>query len=90
MKKIYAKFTKERAPEFQIETAIYETEDGKKVSKRPLTDLAKEHVERMYQNYIYFCAHGSEYYTPLSEGRKGNYVFFYQGRHLLYPSSDGL
>ena len=79
LKKIYAKFTKERAPEFQIETAIYETEDGKKVSKRPLTDLAKEHVERMYQNYIYFCAHGSEYYTPCQKAGKEIMFSFIRG-----------
>ena len=70
MKKIYAKFTKERAKSFQIETAIYETEEGKKVSKRPLNDEAKEHVERMHQNYIYFRAHGSEYYAPCQKAGK--------------------
>lgn len=74
MKKVYAKFTRERAPKFQIETAIYEIEEGKKVSKRPLHEEAKEHVERMYQNYIYFCAHGSEYYTPCQKA--GREIFF--------------
>ena len=79
LKKVYTKFTKERAQKFQIETAIYETEEGKKVSKRPLTDQAKEHVERMYQNYIYFCAHGSEYYTPCQKAGKEIMFSFVKG-----------
>lgn len=55
MKKIYAKFTKERAWKFQIETAIYEKEDGEKiVEKRPLNPEAGKHMERMYDNYLFF------------------------------------
>lgn len=55
MKKIYAKFTKERAWEFQIETAIYEKEDGEKVvEKRPLNPEAGKHLARMYDNYLFF------------------------------------
>lgn len=79
MKKIYTKFTKERAQSFQIETAIYETEEGRKVSKRPLNDQAKEHIERMHQNYIYFRAHGSEYYAPCQKA----------GREILFSYIEG-
>lgn len=79
MKKIYAKFTRERAESFQIETAIYEGKDGKKVSKRPLNEKSKEHIEKMYENYIYFCAHGSEYYTPCQK----------DGREIFFPYIEG-
>ena len=44
MKKIYSKFTKERDKKFQIETAIYLTEDGKKtISKKALLPEGQEH-----------------------------------------------
>lgn len=61
MKKIYSKLTKERAEEFQIETAIYLENDGSKVvEKKPLTSKANEHVEKMYKNYIRFKEEGKE------------------------------
>lgn len=54
MKKIYSKFTRERAPQFQIETSIY-SEGGKKfAAKRPLTDAAAAHVAALHENYHYF------------------------------------
>ena len=51
MKKIYAKFTKERAEQFQIETGIYRTETGKKVIKMPLNEKCESHIQRIHENY---------------------------------------
>lgn len=51
MKKIYAKFTKERAEQFQIETGIYRTEIGKKVIKMPLNEKCESHIQRIHENY---------------------------------------
>ncbi|HIT90172.1 MAG TPA: hypothetical protein IAC41_07120 [Candidatus Merdenecus merdavium] len=53
-KKIYSKLTKERREEFQIETSIYKTHSGKKVTKSPLSKLAESHIEQIYDNYV-FC-----------------------------------
>ena len=51
MKKIYSKFTKERDRRFQIETAIYVTEDGKKaISKRALLPEGQEHIDGMEED----------------------------------------
>lgn len=55
MKKIYSKFTRERAPRFQIETAIYVGEDGSKcVKKHPLSPECEGHLDQIYQNYLFF------------------------------------
>ena len=65
MKKIYSKFTKERDKKFQIETAIYLTEDGKKtISKKALLPEGEEHIEKMLQNYQYFKNQGICLLTP--------------------------
>lgn len=75
MKKIYSKFTKERDRRFQIETAIYVTEDGKKaISKRALLPEGQEHIDNIYQNYQYFKEQGICLLTPCRMEHKA--VFF--------------
>jgi hypothetical protein len=65
VKKIYAKLTKERALPFQIETAIYEQEDGTKmVEKRPLSEAAQQHVKNMFEYYCLFQKTGIDYFLP--------------------------
>ena len=55
MKKIYSKLTKERDLIFQIETAIYEDQEGnRKVIKRPLNENAADHIKKLYDNYQHF------------------------------------
>ena len=55
MKKLYSKFTKERGKAFQIETAIWEKEDGEReVTKRPLSAASRGHVAKMYENFRWF------------------------------------
>lgn len=83
MKKIYAKFTKERDLQFQIETAIYKDEDGTKVvEKRPLCEEAERHVQRMYDNYVYAREKNDSLLLPCT--LKGKSVFFpyIKGRSL--------
>lgn len=60
MKKIYAKFTKERAEQFQIETGIYRTETGKKVTKMPLNEKCESHMQRILENYRRYQECGNE------------------------------
>lgn len=83
MKKIYAKFTKERDLRFQIETAIYKNEDGTKiVEKRPLYEEAEEHIQRMYDNYLYDQEKNNSLLLPCT--KKGKSIFFpyIKGRSL--------
>lgn len=80
MKKIYSKFTKERDRRFQIETAIYVTEDGKKaISKRALLPEGQEHIDNMYQNYQYFKEQGICLLTPCRMERKAVFFDFVTG-----------
>lgn len=73
-KKIYSKFTKERKEEFQLETEIYKTEDGKKVMKRPLSEKAEKHIQHMYEIYEMYLDKGVQ---VLSECKmEGNRVTF--------------
>lgn len=52
--KIYAKFTKERLPQFQIETQIYEADGRRLIRKRALLPEGEAHIERLFENYEYF------------------------------------
>ena len=80
MKKIYSKFTKERDRRFQIETAIYVTEDGKKaISKRALLPEGQEHIDNMYQNYQYFKEQGICLLTPCRMEHKAVFFYFVTG-----------
>ena len=80
MKKIYSKFTKERDKRFQIETAIYVTENGKKaISKRALLPEGQEHIENMYQNYQYFKGQGVCLLTPCRIENKAVFFDFITG-----------
>lgn len=80
MKKIYSKFTKERDRRFQIETAIYVTEDGKKaISKRALLPEGQEHIDNMYQNYQYFKEQGICLLTPCRMEHKAVFFDFVTG-----------
>lgn len=83
MKKIYAKFTKERALEFQIETAIYEKEDGERaVEKRPLNPEAEKHMERMYENYRFFRTSGISLYLECEKKGSSLWFPFVRGKSL--------
>lgn len=80
MKKIYSKFTKERDRRFQIETAIYVTEDGKKaISKRALLPEGQEHIVNIYQNYQYFKEQGICLLTPCRMEHKAVFFDFVTG-----------
>lgn len=80
MKKIYSKFTKERDRRFQIETAIYVTEDGKKaISKRALLPEGQEHIDNIYQNYQYFKEQGICLLTPCRMEHKAVFFDFVTG-----------
>ena len=80
MKKIYSKFTKERDRRFQIETAIYVTENGKKaISKRALLPEGQKHIDNMYQNYQYFKEQGISLLTPCRMEHKAVFFDFVTG-----------
>ncbi|MBR4175467.1 MAG: hypothetical protein IKR56_09020, partial [Lachnospiraceae bacterium] len=48
---IYSRHSNERAPQYAIRTDIVSENGGKCVRKYPLNDSAKEHIERLIQNY---------------------------------------
>ena len=52
MKIIYAKYNRERLPEFQVSTQITDKGDKIFVSKKPLTNEAKSHICSIYNNYL--------------------------------------
>jgi hypothetical protein len=51
MKKIYSKFVKERKKEFQIETALWQDEGVKFITKRSLFPEGKPHINHIYETY---------------------------------------
>ena len=64
MKKIYSKITRERAPKFQIETAIYQDKTGKKyVAKCPLSTESEAHIANVCQNYKAFSRQSDTLYV---------------------------
>jgi len=52
MKILYAKYNRERLPEFQIETTIYQSNGEKNVKKRATTVQAGKHIKKIYENYL--------------------------------------
>ena len=84
MKKIYSKITKERKVQFQIETDIYEEENGHKmVEKKPLTAEAIEHLMKMYENYQYYRKQGIQVLLPC-EQKESSLLFPYVEGKSLY------
>ena len=79
MKKIFSKFTKERDERFQIETGIYLEDGVKKVAKQPLGEASVAHVERMFENYVYFSAKGIDLFTPCKRADGGVILEFVEG-----------
>lgn len=51
MKKIYSKFVKDRKKEFQIETALWNDEGKRKVSKRKLYSEGQAHIDTIVETY---------------------------------------
>ena len=81
MKKIYSKITRERAPRFQIETAIYQDEAGQKyVDKYPLTSKSEGHIADVRQNYEYFSQQGMTMYGECQDENKGLRFPFINGK----------
>lgn len=80
MKKIFSKFTKERAEEFQIETAIWMDGGRKFAAKHPLSDKAKAHVAALYENYQYFCGNGIRLFAECAPFENGVRFEFVDGQ----------
>ncbi|MCI6997407.1 MAG: hypothetical protein MR936_11615 [Eubacterium sp.] len=80
MKKIYSKITKERNVKFQIETAIYEDTDGKKiVEKKPLNSYSEAHIRNMYKNHQCFLMDKIDEFLPCEM----------RGQSLVFPYVEG-
>jgi len=58
MKKIYSKFVKERRKEFQIETALWNDNGQKYVSKRNLYKEGREHIDCILKTYNLYSKSG--------------------------------
>lgn len=81
MKKIYSKITRERAPQFQIETAIYQDETGiKYVDKYPLGEKAQAHITNVRQNYEVFSQQGNTMYVECQVEKGGLRFPFISGK----------
>lgn len=80
MKKIYSKFTRERDPRFQIETAIYRDQDGRKYAKKhPLTSVCEAHMKRIYENYKLFSNQGLGLFAQCER----------EGKSIVFPFING-
>ncbi|MBE0342765.1 hypothetical protein E4V51_18990, partial [Paenibacillus sp. 28ISP30-2] len=80
---IYSKYSRERAPEYQIKTSIHQDE-FMYVSKTALTDQAVDHIKRIYSNYEILKAvyHPNKLAKPLSY-ELGSVLFEYlEGKSL--------
>lgn len=58
MKKIYSKFVKDRRKEFQIETALWDDNGSKCVSKRSLYEDGKGHIDHIIETYCLYSKSG--------------------------------
>lgn len=58
MKKIYSKFVKDRKKEFQIETALWDDEGKRKVSKRKLYADGQTHIDTIIDTYQMYTDSG--------------------------------
>lgn len=91
MKKIYAKFTKERDPRFQIETAIYEGDDGRRVVKKhPLTRECEGHLARICRVYREYQDQGIQLFAPVSMEGDSIVFPFVKGRSYYDALLDGV
>lgn len=76
MKKIYAKFVKDRQKEFQIETAIWKDEDKILVEKRNLYKEGITHIKKMYDTYQLYKDKDILCESFLEENEKNKKIFF--------------
>ncbi|NGZ76059.1 coiled-coil domain-containing protein [Saccharibacillus alkalitolerans] len=83
MKKVtYAKFNRERLPNFQVGTFHFTDQQGiKKVEKRPLTSAAETHIDGIFQNSLLL----NEKYLNVNvlTGVKEN-------KSIVYPYVEGI
>lgn len=49
---VYAKYSNDRAPQYEVRTEIVMTKQGKVVRKYPMSEAAKEHVKKMSEAYV--------------------------------------
>lgn len=80
MKVLYSKFTRERNPQFQLETSIVEDEQGiKTVQKRALNPSGKKHIVNMYENYLRFSKKGTSCFLEC----------MYKDDKVIFPYVEG-
>ena len=80
MKVLYSKFTRERNPQFQLETSIVEDEQGiKTVQKRALNPSGKKHIVNMYENYLRFSKKDTSYFLECT----------YKDDKVIFPYVEG-
>ena len=80
MKVLYSKFTRERNPQFQLETSIVEDEQGiKTVQKKALNPSGKKHIVNMYENYLRFSKKGTSYFLECT----------YKDDKVIFPYVEG-
>ena len=94
MKKIYSKITRERAPRFQIETAIYQDEAGQKyVDKCQISPAGEEHIANIYRHYEAFSLQNKATYVECQRVGKGLRFPFIKGKsyfeYLLEAVTQG-
>lgn len=91
MKVLYSKFTRERAPRFQLETSIVEDEQGMKtVQKRALNLSGESHIHNIYENYLRFSQRETSCFLECIY--KDNRVIFpyVEGKSLYAKLADAL
>lgn len=54
MKKIYSKFVKERKKEFQIETAMWQDDGRRVITKRNLYAEGEKHIQNIYDTFLMY------------------------------------
>ena len=80
MKVLYSKFTRERNPQFQLETSIVEDEQGiKTVQKKALNPSGKKHIVNMYENYLRFSKKGTSCFLEC----------MYKDDKVIFPYVEG-
>lgn len=73
MKKIYSKFVKDRKKEFQIETALWDSNGKKLVSKRRLFEEGQKHIDHILDTYNIYSESGL-----LCEAQKNDDMIFFE------------
>lgn len=78
---IYAKVNNDRNVDFRIATIISENADGRTVEKKPLTSIAKEHIDNIYKNSqnkpFANISNG-----VVNKGKEGIYYNYYNCRNM--------